>query len=115
MMETKKETAAALEGLTSAERSGLQGASTSYKSTSEPQRKADKEQPNSKSSVRVKRNPALRVFLWLLRKSIVPLLCLIAVVGGLYLGFTVVGKQPGSEVFEWSTWKHMYDLVFADS
>ncbi|UVI29925.1 DNA-directed RNA polymerase subunit beta [Paenibacillus spongiae] len=114
-METKKETAAALEGLTAAERTGLQGASSSYKSTGAPQqRKADKEQPG-KSEVRVKRNPALRVFLWLLRKSIVPLLCLLAVVGGLYIGFSVIGKQPGSEVFEWSTWRHMYDLVFADS
>lgn len=115
MMETKKETAAALEGVTSAEHSGLQGASSSYKSTgASQQRKADKEQ-TGKSNVRVKLNPALRVFLWLLRKSVVPLLCLIAVVGGLYIGFTVVGKQPGSEVFEWSTWRHMYDLVFADS
>lgn len=114
MMESKKETAAALEGLTSAERSGLQGASSSYKSASEPKRKADTEQP-VKNNVPVKHNPALRVFLWLLRKSIVPLLCLIAIIGGLYIGFTVVGKQPGSEVFEWSTWRHMYDLVFADS
>ncbi|WP_173275169.1 DNA-directed RNA polymerase subunit beta [Paenibacillus sp. NEAU-GSW1] len=57
----------------------------------------------------------VRIMFWLLRKSIVPFIMLIMLVAGLYVGYTVLGKQPGDEVFKWSTWQHMYDLVFSDT
>lgn len=65
--------------------------------------------------VKPSRSRAARVTLWLLRKSIVPLIMVIMLVAGLYAGYTIVGKGEASDVFHWSTWKHMYDLVFSDS
>jgi hypothetical protein len=45
---------------------------------------------------------------------IIPVLCLAALIFGLAVGYTVLGGQPVSEVFHVNTWKHMYDLIFAD-
>lgn len=109
-METKKETVTILEGLTSPERAALQGIAGGGQSREET---ADQE-TGRKSEARARRHPALRVLLWILRKSIVPILCVGCLLAGLYIGFTVVGKAPGDEVFQWETWKHMYDLVFQD-
>lgn len=57
----------------------------------------------------------LRIVLWLMRKSIVPIIMIIMLVLGLYVGYVILGKQPKGEVFEWSTWRHLYDLIFAES
>ncbi len=46
---------------------------------------------------------------------IIPVLCLLALVTGLAVGYTMLGDRPLSEVFDISTWKHMYDLVFSGS
>ncbi|XEC95346.1 DNA-directed RNA polymerase subunit beta [Paenibacillus tarimensis] len=73
-------------------------------------RSSDKEQ-----AAGYKRPAALRVLLWILRKSIVPLLLLLALIAGLYAGFVVLGNGPESEVWDWKTWRHMYDLIFAES
>jgi hypothetical protein len=43
----------------------------------------------------------------------VPFLCLVALAVGLYVGYAKVGKQPASEMLHMSTWKHLYELVFA--
>lgn len=56
-----------------------------------------------------------RILLWLLRKGIIPLIMVIMLVAGLYIGYAVVGKQPEGEVFSWATWRHLYDLIFAES
>ncbi|GGF91685.1 DNA-directed RNA polymerase subunit beta [Paenibacillus abyssi] len=61
------------------------------------------------------RSKAARVFLWFLRKSIVPLLLILALIGGLYAGYVFIGNGSGDDVFRWDTWRHMYDLVFSDS
>ncbi|MDR0268740.1 MAG: DNA-directed RNA polymerase subunit beta [Paenibacillus sp.] len=44
---------------------------------------------------------------------LIPLFLLLSLGGGLIFGFVVVGKQSLSEVFEWKTWQHVIDLVFA--
>jgi hypothetical protein len=44
----------------------------------------------------------------------IPVLCVIALIFGLAVGYTVLGGKPLSEVFDINTWKHMYDLVFAE-
>lgn len=67
------------------------------------------------SAKKKQRPKGVRVLLWLLRKSIVPLIMIIMLIVGLYVGYVVVGKQPEDEVFQWSTWQHLYDLVFAES
>lgn len=43
----------------------------------------------------------------------IPLFLVLALVGGLIAGYVVVGKQSLSDVFEWKTWQHVIDLVFA--
>ncbi|WP_378126593.1 DNA-directed RNA polymerase subunit beta [Cohnella boryungensis] len=45
---------------------------------------------------------------------IIPVLCIAALIVGLAIGFSVLGDRPVSEVFDLKTWKHMYDLVFAE-
>ncbi|MFC5469649.1 DNA-directed RNA polymerase subunit beta [Cohnella suwonensis] len=45
---------------------------------------------------------------------IIPVLCVVALIVGLAIGYGVLGDRPMSEVFDSSTWKHMYDLVFAE-
>lgn len=115
-MDTKKETAAGLEGVSQAERSSLLAEVPSGNRMAENHHKqktdagvaqSDKEGP--------KRNLGVRILLWLLRKSVVPSLCVIAIVGGMYIGYVIIGKGQASDVFNLATWKHMYDLVFADS
>ncbi|MFY0544201.1 DNA-directed RNA polymerase subunit beta [Brevibacillus sp. H7] len=44
---------------------------------------------------------------------LVPLLLFFSLVVGLLIGYSVMGKRPVSEVFDWNTYKHMYDLIFA--
>lgn len=68
----------------------------------------------SKANGRSRKPLGLRILLWMLVKSIVPILFVIILLVGLYIGFVVIGNKPSSEVFQWSTWKHMYDLVFAE-
>jgi len=45
---------------------------------------------------------------------IIPVLCVMALILGMAVGYHLLGSRPVSEVFELDTWKHMYDLVFAD-
>ncbi|QYR22086.1 DNA-directed RNA polymerase subunit beta [Paenibacillus sp. sptzw28] len=119
-METKKETIVGLEGVTQAERSGLLRASSASGKPPESEPGKRKEQSangeqRDKDEARPAKTRALRVLLWMLRKSVVPLLCIVAVLGGMYIGYSIIGKRPAADVFHWATWKHMYDLVFADS
>ncbi|ASA24519.1 DNA-directed RNA polymerase subunit beta [Paenibacillus donghaensis] len=44
---------------------------------------------------------------------LIPLLLVAALGGGLVAGYVIVGKREFSDVLQWSTWKHVYDLVFA--
>ncbi|AIQ65908.1 hypothetical protein PSTEL_25150 [Paenibacillus stellifer] len=44
---------------------------------------------------------------------VIPLLLLLALGGGMAAGYVILGKKELSDVFQWSTWKHVYDLVFA--
>ncbi|GLX70157.1 DNA-directed RNA polymerase subunit beta [Paenibacillus glycanilyticus] len=68
-----------------------------------------------KSENKEQRSKGARIALWILRKSLVPVIMVIMLLAGLYIGYAVIGKQPGGEVFHWSTWQHMYDLVFSDT
>ncbi|MEC0243191.1 DNA-directed RNA polymerase subunit beta [Paenibacillus dokdonensis] len=43
----------------------------------------------------------------------IPLFLVLALLGGMIVGYVVIGKQSLSEVFEWKTWQHVIDLVFA--
>lgn len=56
-----------------------------------------------------------RVTLWLLRKSIVPIIMVVMLIVGLYAGYVYLGDGPKGDVFKWETWRHLYDLIFAES
>lgn len=52
--------------------------------------------------------------LWMsIKIIIIPVLCIAALIVGLAIGYVILGDKPLSDVFDASTWKHMYDLVFA--
>ncbi len=57
----------------------------------------------------------LKAVLRIFRILLVPLLCLIALYVGLMIGYVYIGGQDASEVMQWNTWKHLYDLVFAQT
>jgi len=53
--------------------------------------------------------------IWTIVKvMIIPVLCVMALILGMVVGYAILGGRPVSEVFEWNTWKHMYDLVYSD-
>lgn len=46
-------------------------------------------------------------------RIMVPIFLVLALGGGMVFGYVVLGKQELSEVFQWSTWRHVFDLVFS--
>ncbi|MDN8590871.1 DNA-directed RNA polymerase subunit beta [Paenibacillus sp. 11B] len=70
----------------------------------------DTQQQNSKpDKTKVKKKSGWRIARWFL----VPVLLVLALAGGLVAGYVVLGKQDIGSVLQWSTWEHVYDLVFA--
>ncbi|NEW08878.1 DNA-directed RNA polymerase subunit beta [Paenibacillus sp. SYP-B3998] len=55
----------------------------------------------------------LEIILLIIRIIRIPVLAVLAIFIGLWVGYTKLGHQPASEIFHLSTWKHLYDLVFA--
>lgn len=49
-----------------------------------------------------------------LKKLRVPLIFFGALIVGLWIGYSGIGGQPTLDIFRISTWKHLFDLVFAD-
>lgn len=121
-MEIKKQTAIETEGVSRPERKSLLRAAPDNVKTPEAEDDSRKQRGQEAGderqvgkNTRSKRNLGLRILFWLLRKSIVPALCIIAILGGMYIGYSMLGKRAGEDIFVWDTWKHMYDLIFADS
>lgn len=48
-----------------------------------------------------------------LRRLLIPLLLLVALISGMLIGYVVVGGQDIGSAFDYRTWKHIWDLVFA--
>lgn len=46
-------------------------------------------------------------------RIMVPIFLLLALAGGMVFGYVILGKQDIGEALKWSTWKHVFDLVFA--
>ena len=76
--------------------------------------------PNAGQQKKKKPTPSskpkwLRVTLRVMRILFVPTLLIVAILAGLWVGYTKLGKEPSSEIFQLETWKHVFDLIFADS
>lgn len=74
------------------------------KATSRPKEKSNE------SSGRI----IARVIWTSIKILIIPILCIAALIIGLAIGYVVLGDQSLTDVFDARTWKHMYDLVFAE-
>ncbi|BBI36199.1 DNA-directed RNA polymerase subunit beta [Cohnella abietis] len=68
------------------------------------------DQGNRTSSGRI----VARVIWMSIKILIIPVLCISALIIGLAVGYVILGDKPLADVFDSSTWKHMYDLVFAE-
>lgn len=73
-------------------------------------RSSDQKKRNSRSSGRT----ILRIVWMSVKILIIPIVCIAALIVGLAIGYVVLGDKPLSDVFDAGTWKHMYDLVFAE-
>ncbi|GFR39411.1 hypothetical protein PRECH8_27070 [Insulibacter thermoxylanivorax] len=82
------------------------------KPTPRPAAKTEAKPQTSKAKVpkRKRGKTTLRV----VKYAGIPLLFLICLYIGLYIGYVKLGKQPASEIWEWKTWRHIYDLIFTD-
>lgn len=68
-----------------------------------------KPKPAKKSSAA---KTTLYVVYRIFRVLLVPALCLAALFVGLTIGYSTIGGGDAADVFKFSTWKHLYDLVF---
>lgn len=77
--------------------------------------RAEEKQAQTKKVARKGKLPWwLGTFFWVLRKCIAPIIMIAMLVVGLYVGYVVLAGQPSSEVFKIETWRHLWDLIFAD-
>lgn len=71
--------------------------------------------PKPPASSAKKRMPTwLRLTLRVLRTIAIPLLCLLALVIGVLVGYGYVGGRDYGDVWSLDTWKHLFELVFAE-
>jgi cytochrome b subunit of formate dehydrogenase len=59
-------------------------------------------------SVRPKKRIGRRLLFW----TLLLIACVLAIGGGLVVGYVRLGGQPLAEVWKFATWKHLYDLIF---
>ncbi|UUZ82604.1 DNA-directed RNA polymerase subunit beta [Paenibacillus sp. P26] len=51
----------------------------------------------------------------IIRWTWIPAACAAALLAGLAVGYVYIGKQSASDIFHFSTWRHVYDLIFSDT
>ncbi|AEI38729.1 hypothetical protein KNP414_00078 [Paenibacillus mucilaginosus KNP414] len=51
----------------------------------------------------------------MLKWTWIPLLCLAALFTGLSIGYAVIGQGDFKDVWDPGTWRHLFDLVFAEN
>lgn len=70
------------------------------------------------TSEKTKRKPTpkgVRISLKILKAMIFPVLLVAGVLVGLRVGYVQFGGGDPEDVMKWETWKHVLDLVFANS
>lgn len=75
----------------------------------EPSGKKDAEQKPQGSKETKQRRPLRKL---LITAGILVIL-LAAIFGGMVFGYVMLGKQSMDDVLKWSTWKHVYELIFS--
>ncbi|PTM56731.1 DNA-directed RNA polymerase subunit beta [Desmospora activa] len=64
------------------------------------------EEPERKRGIRTGWKVLLYLFLGL------PVLAAVALIGGLLIGYSVVGEDSAGEIFSRDLWQHLYDLIY---
>ncbi|MFD1953922.1 DNA-directed RNA polymerase subunit beta [Paenibacillus thailandensis] len=85
------------------------------KQTEDKSRLSRRQSEASEKNGKPRRSTAAGMTLRIVRRCIVPLIMIVMLAAGLYIGYTVIGNGPAEDVFHWSTWQHLYDLVFGES
>lgn len=52
-----------------------------------------------------------RIFPIWLRLIVISLLCVVALVGGLMVGYGILGDGAAKDALKWETWQHIIDIV----
>jgi len=66
--------------------------------------------------VKAKPSKKRRRLIWILVQWIgIPVLSIAALAAGMVIGYVYIGNRPMEEVYELETWRHIYDLVFAET
>lgn len=79
-----------------------------------PEVEVDQTETRAAVSAKKPLPPWLKTTLRVLRIFLVPILCIVALYIGLYVGYVVLGHESPGEIWKFSTWKHIFDLVFAE-
>jgi len=64
-----------------------------------------------KAARKEKKTPMRRVFPIWLRLIVIFCLCIVALLVGLVVGYSILGDGAPTDVFQKETWKHIIDLV----
>jgi hypothetical protein len=80
-----------------------------------PEKQGSTNKPSPKVAPSKREVAKWEATLYIIIKTLrVPLLCVLALVVGLWIGYVKVGGQSMSDMFHPQTWKHLFDLIFVD-
>lgn len=96
----------------------------SYKQTKEQSHRQVGDSPHQKSKQNKKqarrvrrrkrlaeRKPRRRIFPIWLRLIVILSLCIVALLGGLMIGYGILGDGVAADALKWETWQHIIDIV----
>ncbi|TDF93527.1 DNA-directed RNA polymerase subunit beta [Paenibacillus piri] len=76
----------------------------------------DTEEKKAKTKAKARSSKKKRRRIWVIAQWVgIPFLCIAALAAGLVIGYVYIGKRPMEEVYDIETWRHIYDLVFAET
>jgi len=80
------------------------------------ERAANGEKPPAKGGKAKRNRPTWeRVAIGIVKYASIPVIICAAIIVGLYIGYVKLGDQPSADIFRIETWKHIFDLIFANS
>lgn len=85
---------------------------TSKSETSKPE--TSKPTEKKRSFISVTKFIWFRIMWPVLRQLIIPAICILVLFTGMAAGYVVLGDGNYSDIWKWETWRHMFDLIFAD-
>lgn len=81
------------------------------KSANQPDAAPTVQKPNASRNQQTTKWVQIRLFPIWLRVIIILALLFVAAYAGLIIGYSVLGDGLSSDVFKWSTWQHLIDII----